>query len=36
MGLFSIFNKEIAMDLGTANSIVMYNDQIVIDQPSVV
>ena len=24
------------MDLGTANSIVMYNDQIVIDQPSVV
>ena len=36
MGLFSIFNKEIAMDLGTANSIVMYNDKIEIDQPSVV
>lgn len=31
-----MFNKDIAMDLGTANSIVMYNDQIVIDQPSVV
>ena len=36
MGLFSLFNKEIAMDLGTANSIVIYNDQVVIDEPSVV
>ena len=36
MGLFSVFNKEIAMDLGTANSIVMHKDQIVIDEPSVV
>ncbi|MBP5536057.1 MAG: rod shape-determining protein [Bacteroidales bacterium] len=36
MGLFSLFNKEIAMDLGTANSIVIYNDQVVIDEPSIV
>lgn len=36
MGLFSLFNKEIAMDLGTANSIVIYNDQVVVDQPSIV
>ena len=36
MGLLSIFNKEIAMDLGTANSIVIYNDQVVIDEPSIV
>ena len=35
MGLFS-FTQEIAMDLGTANSIIIYNDQIVVDQPSVV
>jgi rod shape-determining protein MreB len=36
MGLFSFFNKEVAMDLGTANSIVIYNDQIVVDEPSIV
>ncbi len=36
MGLFSFFNKEVAMDLGTANSIVIYNDQVVIDEPSIV
>lgn len=36
MGLFSLFNKEIAMDLGTANSVVIYNDQVVVDQPSIV
>lgn len=35
MGLFS-FTQEIAMDLGTANSIIIHNDQIVVDQPSVV
>lgn len=36
MGLLSLFNKELAMDLGTANSIVIYNDQVVIDEPSIV
>ena len=36
MGLFSFFNRELAMDLGTANSIVIYNDQVVIDEPSIV
>lgn len=36
MGLFSIFNKEVAMDLGTANSIVIYNDKVEIDEPSIV
>ena len=37
MGLFlSFFNREVAMDLGTANSIVIYNDQVVIDEPSIV
>lgn len=35
MGLFS-FTQEIAMDLGTANSIIIHNDQIVVDEPSVV
>lgn len=36
MGLFSFFNKEIAMDLGTANSILICDDQVVVDEPSIV
>ena len=35
MGLFS-FTQEIAMDLGTANTIIIANDKIVVDEPSVV
>ena len=35
MGLFSL-TQEIAMDLGTANSIIIHNDKIVVDEPSVV
>ncbi len=36
MGLFNFLNKEIAMDLGTANTIIIENDKIVIDEPSIV
>ena len=36
MGLFSFFNRELALDLGTANSIVIFNDQVVTDEPSIV
>lgn len=36
MSLFSFFNREIAMDLGTANSIVIHNDKVVMDEPSIV
>jgi len=35
MGWFSL-NKEIAMDLGTANTIIINNGKIVVDEPSVV
>ena len=35
MGLFS-FTQEIAMDLGTANTIITCNGKIVVDEPSVV
>ena len=35
MGLFS-FTKEIAMDLGTANTIIISDGKIVVDEPSVV
>lgn len=35
MGLFS-FTQEIAIDLGTANTIIIYGDKVVVDQPSIV
>ena len=35
MGLFSL-TQEIAVDLGTANTIIINNDKIVVDQPSYV
>lgn len=35
MGLFSL-TQEIAIDLGTANTIIIHNDKIVIDEPSIV
>jgi len=36
MGAFSFLNKEIAIDLGTANTIIIYNDKVVVDEPSIV
>ena len=35
MGLFS-FTKEIAIDLGTANTIIIHNGKIILDEPSIV
>jgi rod shape-determining protein MreB len=36
MGLFSFLTKEVAIDLGTANSVVICNDKVVVDEPSIV
>ncbi|MCB2221342.1 MAG: rod shape-determining protein [Bacteroidetes bacterium] len=36
MGLFSFLTKEVAIDLGTANTIIIYNDKVVVDEPSIV
>ena len=36
MGLFSFLTKEIAIDLGTANTVIIYNDKVVVDEPSIV
>jgi len=36
MGLFSFLTKEIAIDLGTANTIIIFNDKVVVDEPSIV
>lgn len=35
MGLFSL-SQDIAIDLGTANTIIIHNDKIVVDEPSIV
>jgi rod shape-determining protein MreB and related proteins len=36
MGFFSFLQQEIAIDLGTANTIIIHNDKIVVDEPSIV
>ena len=36
MKLFSFFTQEIAIDLGTANTLIIQDGQIVIDEPSIV
>lgn len=36
MGLFNFFNKEIAIDLGTANTLIIHEDKVVVDEPSIV
>ena len=36
MGLFNFFMQEIAIDLGTANTVIYYEDQVVVDEPSIV
>ena len=35
MGLFSL-TQELAIDLGTANTLIVHNDEVVVDEPSVV
>ena len=30
------FTQEIAIDLGTANTVIIYNDKVVVDEPSIV
>jgi len=36
MGLFNLFTEDIAIDLGTANTIIIHNDKVVVDEPSIV
>src|SRR4030043_1346822 len=36
MGVFSLFTQELAIDLGTANTTIIENDKIVVDEPSIV
>jgi rod shape-determining protein MreB len=36
MGIFSFLTQDVAIDLGTANTIIIYNDKVVVDEPSIV
>ena len=36
MGLFNFLTKDIAIDLGTANTLIIHNDKVVVDEPSIV
>jgi Actin-like ATPase involved in cell morphogenesis len=36
MGIFNFFTQEIAMDLGTANTLIIHNDEVVVNEPSIV
>ena len=33
---FSLLTQELAMDLGTANTLIIHNDKIIVDEPSIV
>jgi rod shape-determining protein MreB len=36
MGFFDFMTEEIAIDLGTANTLIIHKDKIVVDEPSIV
>ena len=36
MGLFNFLTKEVAIDLGTANTLIIHNDKVIVDEPSIV
>jgi rod shape-determining protein MreB len=36
MGFFDLFSSDLAIDLGTANTLIIHNDKIVVDEPSII
>lgn len=36
MGIFNFFTQELAIDLGTANTLIIYKDELAIDEPSII
>lgn len=36
MGFFSFLNHDLAIDLGTANTLITYKDKLVVDEPSII
>ena len=36
MGFFDFLTEDIAIDLGTANTLIIHKDKVVVDSPSIV
>ncbi len=36
MGIFNFLTQELAIDLGTANTLIIYKDKLVVDEPSII
>ncbi len=36
MNFFNFFSQEIAIDLGTANTLIIHNDMVVVNEPSII
>ncbi len=36
MGIFDFFSSDIAIDLGTANTLIIHKGQVVVDEPSII
>src|SRR5260370_37323794 len=36
MGFFDFFTSDIAIDLGTANTLIIHKDKVVVDEPSII
>ncbi|MCC7503926.1 MAG: rod shape-determining protein, partial [Saprospiraceae bacterium] len=36
MNFFRFFKQELAVDLGTANTLIMSNGEVIVDEPSIV
>ena len=36
MGFLDFMTESIAIDLGTANTLIIHNDKVVVDEPSIV
>jgi len=36
MGIFNFFTQDLAIDLGTANTLIIYKDKLVVDEPSII
>ena len=36
MGIFNFLTQELAIDLGTANTLIVYKDKVVVDEPSII
>lgn len=36
MGIFNFFTQEVAIDLGTANTLIIHKDKVVVNEPSII